>query len=96
MRELSAKKIRSLKRMSRDGLILLIRDLTLDNEQLRAEMAALAAAPIALERPPEDASLLQEIRSLRGSMNALLDNLKSRGDVLSKAVQSAGHAETAE
>ena len=86
---MSAKKTRSLKRMSREGLILLIRDLTLDNEQLRAEMAALASAPAALERPPEDASLLQEIRSLRGSVNALRESLEIHGADLNVSEQYA-------
>ena len=79
--------------MSREGLLLLIRDLTLDNEQLRAEMAALASAPTALEQPPEDASLVQEIRSLRGSVNALRESLEGRGEYISRPVQNTGDAE---
>ncbi len=80
---MSAKLSRSLKKMSREDLVLLIRDLTLENERLKAEQEG--AGDETPREEIEDVYLAEEMRSLRASVDALRRSLDSWGGRMLRA-----------
>lgn len=85
---MSAKPSRSLKRMSREELILLIRDLTLENETLKAERFETEANSPAPGEQLRDPALAEELRSLRGSVETLRESFDDWGEDFARAVRS--------
>ncbi len=79
---MGVKKGRSLKRMSREGLILLIRELTAENESLREELSRPEIKEGRVTPQTDEASLREEIRGLRAGMEAMLRRLEGGEDVL--------------
>lgn len=86
---MSSKLSHSLKKMSREDLILLIRDLTLENEKLSTGQSDIGADPPALGERCADSALEQELRSLRSSVVALRESIEGWGETFARAAGAA-------
>ncbi len=79
---MNAKPVRSLKKASREDLIQLVHDLTEENEQLKSELADIRAdfPEPRLPEPLHAPELIQEIRDLKNSINALRSSFDGFGE----------------